>query len=151
VSTKRLAVFLAAGVATYVVARIGIAFLPESTQAIHRRQVREHIKAIAADWERFKMANSGFELIEFWPDTRDDGLFGIRGCLTSQVQVVKLLTFITNSQPPRPLYTNQLKVVDADTFALIMGEDLAGGDPANGGKPFSAESNRPPSSGDSPR
>lgn len=117
VSAKRLALFLVGGVAAYVLARVAIALLPESPQTINRRQVTEHIKAIEPQWERFKSTNSGFDLIEFWADTRGDGLFGVRGYLTSEVQVAELLTFITNSQPPRALYTNQLEVVDADRMA----------------------------------
>jgi len=81
------------------------------------RQVAEHIKMIEPEWTRFRSAHSGFDLVEFWSDTRNDGSFGVRGYLVLDSQAAELLAFIANSHPPRPLYTNRL-IVDPVMFAF---------------------------------
>ena len=121
VSAKRLGLFLLCGVLAYVILRVGVSFLPDPPQYVHLRQVKQHIDGIRPAWNLFRSTNSGFEEVQFYPESRADGLFGVRGFLTSAVQVARVVQFVESSHPPRPLYTNQLRVVDGETFADLRG------------------------------
>ena len=82
------------------------------------KEVKAHIQAMQQGWKGFQATNAGFDLVRFWPETRADGVFGVAGYLTSQVQLVQLETLLSNTHPPRPLYLEQLKLVDAERFAF---------------------------------
>jgi hypothetical protein len=155
-SGKRLAIYLIAPVVIYLLGIFVVKpLLPDTPQEANMKRVRAHIKSIDPSWERFKATNAGFDLVWFWPDTRTDGLFGVRGYLTSQVQVAQLLTFITSTCPPRPLYTDRLRVVDAESFefykAAHIGTNSEPGGAANRSQPVGSQTNRTPSAAGSGR
>jgi len=146
-SGKRLAIYLGAAVAVYLLVIFVVKpLLPDSPQIANMKRVKAHIVAIEPSWQTFKNTNAGFDLVWFWPDTREDGLFGVRGYVTSQVQVAQILAFVTNSRPPRPLYTEQLKVVDSESFAFYREfwtpTNSEPGGAANRSQPVRAGTNR---------
>lgn len=116
-SGKRLALYLGSAVMVYLIVVFVVKpLLPPSSQEVHMRQVKDHIAAIAPSWAAFKTTNQGFELVKFSVYTGEDGVFRVSGCVTSEVQVATLLTFLAETHPPTPLYTNGLRVLAPDEF-----------------------------------
>lgn len=141
VSAKRLGIFFVWGAVTYIVLRIGIHFLPEPPQYVHLRQVKQHVTQIARDWTTFRSTNSGLDLVSFYPETRGDGLFGVRGYVTSEAHAAQAIQFVQSTHPPRPMYTNQLQVVDAESYAFYREMFSGPGGAANGNQPIRSETN----------
>ena len=84
------------------------------------KQVKKHIEKITPAWNSFKSTNSGFELVKFRVYTGGDGMFGIFGWVTSEQQKQAVIHFVTETRPPRELYTNALQVVSPDSFQSAL-------------------------------
>jgi hypothetical protein len=142
-SGKRLALYLGCAVMIYLIVIFVVKpLLPPSSQEVHMRQVRDHIAAIEPSWASFKTTNQGFELVKFSVYTGQDGVFRVSGYVTSEVHMAMLLKFITETHPPTPLYTNELRVVAPDEFQ-IMKELLSEPDgSANQSQPVGPKTNR---------
>jgi hypothetical protein len=120
-SGKRPGMYFGGAVLIYlVVIYVLKPMLPPSVQAVHMKQVREHIVKIIPAWESFKSTNGGFELVKFGVYTGGDGQFAISGYLTSTVQRTTLLRFIAETSPPRDIHTNGLQVVAPDLFPVTL-------------------------------
>jgi hypothetical protein len=141
-STKRLAIYLLSAVAIYVFAIFVVKPLLPEPQLENLKRVAAHIQAIEPAWQQFKSTNAGFELVKFHQFTDGDGMFQVSGYLTSQVQVVRLLQFLSDTHPPRPLFTNFLKVVDSQTFETYLEWESEPGGAGNRSQPVSSETNR---------
>lgn len=111
---RRIGRFILVGVLAYIVLRIGIALFPPTGQHLHLRQVKEHIASISNEWAQVRSTNEGLRYVQFYQETRGDGLFGIRGYVTSAVQVADVMRFASNTHPPRPIYSEFLKIVEPD-------------------------------------
>jgi hypothetical protein len=123
-SGKRLALYLGGAVVVYLLVIFVVKpLLPPSPEAIHMKQVREHIVKITPAWNSFRSTNEGFDLVRFSVYTGGDGLFGIGGYLTSEVQRATLLRFIAETSPPRDLFTNGLKIVSPDFFQIALEDE----------------------------
>lgn len=138
---RRIGRFILVGIGAYVVLRIGIAPLPETGQHLHLRQVREHIASISNEWAQVRSTNEGLRYVQFYQETRGDGLFGIRGYVTSEVQVSEAIRFATNTQPPRPIFKEFLKIVEPDRLDFWGSSISEPSDSANASQPIRSETN----------
>ena len=126
-SAKRLVWYVGSAILIYLLGIFVVKpLLPPSSQEVHMKQVKEHIEKIAPAWNVFKGTNSGFELVKFRVYTGGDGLFGIVGLVTSEGQKESVIHFVTETDPPRALFTNALQVVAPDYFQAALEFELGG-------------------------
>ena len=144
VTSKRLAVYLGLALAAYLLMiKVVVPRLPLPSQMANMKKVEAHIAAIEPGWREFKRDHSGLELVRFWADTRYDGAFGVRGYVTSEVQAAQVISFVRDTHLPRPLYTNQLKMVDPESFAFYKEIESEPAGAAGQSQPVRAETNQP--------
>ncbi len=141
-SGKRLAIYVCCAVMTYLLGIFVVKPLLPEPQLEHLKQVAAHIQAIEPAWHQFKSTNAGFELVKFSQYTDGDGMFRVSGWVTSQVQVARLLEFLSGTRPPRPLFTNYLKVVDPQSFNQQLEIESEPSSSVNRSQPVRLETNR---------
>ena len=116
-SSKRLVLYVGSAILIYLLGIFVVKpLLPPSSQEVHMKQVKRHVEKITSAWNTFKSTNTGFELVTFRVYTGGDGVFGIFGWVTSEQQKQAVIHFVTETGPPRELYTNALQVVSPDYF-----------------------------------
>ena len=126
-SSKRLALYVGSAILIYLLGIFVVKpLLPPSSQEVHMKQVKRHVEKITSAWNTFKSTNSGFELVRFRVYTGGDGMFGIYGWVTSEQQKQAVINFVTETSPPRELYTNALQVVAPDFFQSALEFELGG-------------------------
>jgi len=74
-------------------------FEPEYWQM---RRVRRHIEDIGPQWDAFKRANPGFEVVQLFPmyDEAWGIMFAARGKISSRVDSKQLAEFMWSTEPP---------------------------------------------------
>jgi hypothetical protein len=70
--------------------------------------ISAHIARMQPRWEEFKRTNAGLEFVQFCEPV--EGTLGVMGVVTSQVQIAKVVQFVTGTHPSWPLWTNDLTV-----------------------------------------
>jgi hypothetical protein len=111
-------------------------------QLVHLRQIEEHIRAIRPQWNAFTNQNSGFEMVELFAYTGDDGLFGASGPVPTEEHLSKLRKFMEDTRPPRPIFMN-VEAIGREPFELLKkSKEPEPSGPANGSQPIRSETNR---------
>jgi type II secretory pathway pseudopilin PulG len=140
-SSKHLAIYLGCALVIYGV----VMYLAANRRARQSdqmrnnlRQVNAHLALIRPQWEAFRQTNAGLECVRIRATYHAEGSVEVYGPATSQVQVAQALQFVRDTHPPRPLWTNALRV-DREAYQCYRAEP---GGAANRSQPVQAETNR---------
>jgi hypothetical protein len=85
------------------------------------RKVNAHLALIGPRWEAFKQTNAGLECVRIRATYQDQGSLEVYGPVTSRVQVAHALQFVVDTRPPRPVWTNALRV-DPERYRYYLSE-----------------------------
>jgi hypothetical protein len=137
-SWKRLAVYLGCAALIYCVV-MGAAIIKRTRQNDQLRNnlrlVEAHLALAGPQWKAFRQTNAGLEFVQLRATYHQEGSLEVCGPVTSQVQVAQVLQFVRDIHPPRPLWTNALRV-DAAFYQYYLSE-LDG--PASRSQPIRSE------------
>jgi glycine cleavage system aminomethyltransferase T len=141
VNPKHLAIYLGCALVIYGVVMC-LAANRRTRQSNQMRnnlgQVNAHLALIRPQWEAFRQTNGGLECVRIRATYHAEGSLEVYGPATSQVQVAQALQFVRDTHPPRPLWTNALRV-DRDAYLYYRAEPDGA---ANRSQPVQAETNR---------
>ncbi len=87
----------------------------------NEQQVDAHLALIRPQWEAFKQTNAGLECVRIRTTYQGEGSLEVCGPVTSQVQVAQIVQFVRDTHPPRPIWTNGLRV-DAKAYQYYLTE-----------------------------
>jgi hypothetical protein len=93
-----------------------------NSQTRNLRLIDKHIAKIAPQWNSFRATHPGFQQIELFPYTGDDGLFGACGYVASDEQLARLREFMKSTAPPRPVYLDSVHVTGTNDFEIMFGD-----------------------------
>jgi hypothetical protein len=91
-----------------------------NSQAIHLRQVEEHIQAIRPQWQAFTNQNPGFEDFHLFAFTGGDGRFAASGSVPDVEHLKKLIAFMEGTKPPRPIFLGCVSTTNSEALDLIL-------------------------------
>jgi hypothetical protein len=88
--------------------------------------VKDHIAAIAPQWDQFRAEHPGFQDVRLFAYTGGDGMFGANGYVATDEHLAELRKFMESASPPRPIYLKSVYVVGPEFFELQKGSEPVG-------------------------
>jgi hypothetical protein len=102
-----------------------------NSQTRNLRAIDKHIAKIAPQWDNFRATHPGFQQVELFHYTGDDGLFGAYGHVASDEQLAQLRKFMESTAPPRPVYLDSVHVTGPEDFDIMFGDKTRSNTPAS--------------------